>query len=243
MVEWRDQGILLSSRPHGESSAIIDVFTMEHGRHSGLVRGGRGRRLSPILQPGAQLDVRWSARLEGHLGSYRVEPIRSRTVTALSDRLALAGLNSVTAILSCFLPERECYSLLYQRTEQLLDILDQEDLWPLAYLFWEMQLLNELGFGLDLSCCAVTGTSDDLIYVSPKSARAVSRSAAGEWAERMLPLPSIMLGQSGGQESEILVGLNVTGYFLEHKLAPSLGYEVLPEQRGRLIDLLERKWL
>lgn len=242
MVEWRDQGVLLSSRRHGEGAAIIDVFTSTHGRHCGLVRGGSGRRLSPILQPGAQLDVTWSARLEGHLGSYRVEPMRSRTAIALSGRLALAGLNAVTTMLSFCLPERECYRALYERTEQLLDVLDQEDLWPLAYLFWEMQLLNELGFGLDLSCCAVTGTVDDLAYVSPKTARAVARTAAGEWVDKLLPLPPVMLGRGAGREDEILIALRTTEFFLTHKLAVILGHETLPKQRGRFVDLLARKY-
>ena len=194
-MDWRDHGILLSLRRHGESAAIIDVFTESHGRHAGVVRGGAGRRMAPILQPGAQLDLTWRARLEEHLGSYQAEPLRSRAAAALSGRLALAGLNAVTALLSFCLPERAAYPALYARTEQLLDLLEQEDLWPLAYLHWEVALLEEMGFGLDLTACAVTGTQEDLTYVSPKTGRAVSEAGAGDWADRLLPLPPVLLVQ------------------------------------------------
>ncbi|MBY6057702.1 DNA repair protein RecO [Leisingera daeponensis] len=240
-MEWRDQGILLSVRRHGESSAIIDVFTEEHGRHAGVVRGGAGRRMAPVLQPGAQLDVTWRARLEDHLGSYQAEPLRSRAAAALSGRLALAGLNTVTALLSFCLPEREPHPDLYTRSERLLDLLGNEELWPLAYLRWELALLEEMGFGLDLSACAVTGSRFALAYVSPKTGRAVSREGAGDWAERLLPLPPVMLGQGDAGDAEIVQALCTTGYFLEAHLAPSLGNHPPPEARGRLLDLLSRR--
>ncbi|OBY27792.1 DNA repair protein RecO [Leisingera sp. JC1] len=240
-MEWRDHGILLSVRRHGESSAIIDVFTEEHGRHAGVVRGGAGRRMAPILQPGAQLDVTWRARLEDHLGSYHAEPLRSRAAAALSGRLALAGLNTVTALLSFCLPEREPHAGLYTRSEQLLDLLGNEDLWPLAYLRWELALLEEMGFGLDLSICAVTGSRFGLAYVSPKTGRAVSREGAGEWADRLLPLPPVMLGLGDAGDAEIVQALRTTGHFLEAHLAPSLGNHPPPEARARLLDLLSRR--
>jgi DNA repair protein RecO (recombination protein O) len=240
-LEWRDHGILLSVRRHGESSAIIDVFTEEHGRHAGVVRGGAGRRMAPVLQPGAQLDVTWRARLEDHLGSYHAEPLRSRAAAAFSGRLALAGLNTVTAMLSFCLPEREPHAGLYTRSEQLLDLLGNEDLWPLAYLRWELALLEEMGFGLDLTACAVTGSRFGLAYVSPKTGRAVSREGAGEWADRLLPLPQVMLGQGDANDAEILQALRTTGHFLEAHLAPSLGNHPPPEARARLLDLLSRR--
>lgn len=240
-MEWRDHGILLSMRRHGESSAIIDVFTEEHGRHAGVVRGGASRRMAPVLQPGAQLDVTWRARLEDHLGSYHAEPLRSRAAAALSGRLALAGLNAVTALLAFCLPEREPHPDLYMRSERLLDLLEHEDLWPLAYLQWELALLEEVGFGLDLSACAVTGRLAGLAFVSPKTGRAVSREGAGEWADRLLPLPPVLLGQGDAGDTEILQALRTTGYFLETHLAPSLGSHPLPEARGRLMDLLSRR--
>ena len=136
-MEWRGTAILLSVRRHGETSAIIDVFSEEKGRHAGVVRGGASRKVAPILQPGAQLDVAWRARLEDHIGSFVVEPVRSRAAVVMGDRLALAGLNAVTSVLSFCLPEREAHDPLYRRTEQLLDLLGQNDVWPLAYLRWE----------------------------------------------------------------------------------------------------------
>lgn len=237
-MEWRGQGILLSSRRHGETAAIIDVFTEERGRHAGVVRGGASRKIAPLLQPGAQLDVTWRARLEDHLGTFQVEPIRSRAALAMSGRIALAGLNTVTSLLSFALPEREHHPKLYRQSEQLLDLLGQDEIWPLAYMQWEMRLLEESGFGLDLSSCAVTGSSENLIFVSPKSGRAVSREGAGEWADRLLPLPSCMLGAGEMDDSEIAQALATTGYFLAHKLAPALGNRPVPDARARLVDLL-----
>jgi DNA repair protein RecO (recombination protein O) len=234
-MDWRDQGILLTTRRHGESSAIIDVFTQLHGRHAGVVRGGAGRKITPVLQPGAQLDLEWRARLEDHLGSYRVEPLRSRAA-ALSGRLTLAGLNTVTALLAFCLPEREPHAALYQRTEQLLDLLGQDEIWPLAYLNWEIELLEEMGFGMDLTTCAVTGQTTDLIYVSPKSGRAVSKQGAGEWVDRLLPLPDCLRGIGQAPDDDIALAFRTTGYFLMHRLAPALGNKPLPEARTRYVD-------
>lgn len=236
-MEWRDQGILLSSRRHGETSAIIEVFTEAHGRHAGVVRGGASRKIAPVLQPGAQLDLVWRARLEDHIGSYAVEPVRSRAAVSLADRQALAGLNAVTALLSFALPEREAHPALYARSEALLDLLGQGDLWPLAYLQWELALLEELGFGLDLSSCAVLGHgANDLSYVSPRSGRAVSRAGAGEWADRLLPLPPCLMGQGPAPDAEIAEGFRTTGHFLRAHLAPALGNRPLPEARQRFVD-------
>ncbi|MGC9370916.1 MAG: DNA repair protein RecO [Paracoccaceae bacterium] len=238
-MEWRDQGAVLAVRRHGESSAIVELFTAAHGRHAGVVRGGAGRRMAPLLQPGAQLEVTWRARLEDHLGAYTVEPLKSRA-ELMADRAALAGLNAVTALLHFALPEREPHPVLYQRTMSVLDMLGASELWPLAYLRWEMALLEELGFGLDLSACAATGARDDLAYVSPKSGRAVSAEGAGEWADRLLPLPPEMLGAGDGARENVLEGLRTTGHFLGRWLAPALGDRPLPEARARLIERLAR---
>ncbi len=240
-MDWRDQGILLTVRRHGESSALIEVFTQAHGRHAGLVRGGASRKMAPHLQPGAQLDLTWSARLEDHLGTYKAEPLRSRAALALSGRLALSGLNAVCALLAFALPDREAYPELYHRSETLLDLLDNEDLWPLGYLRWELSLLEDLGYGLDLSCCAVTGATEGLMYVSPKTGRAVSEAGAGEWADRLLPLPPVMRGEGDGEDIEILTALRTTGFFFESKLAPALGNRPVPEARGRFLDALSRR--
>lgn len=241
MIEWRDEGAVLAVRRHGESAAIVELFTAGHGRHLGVVRGGAGRRLAPVLQPGAQLAVTWKARLEDHIGSFTVEPVRSRSADVMGDARALAGLNAVTALLSFALPERAAHRGLYARSVTLLDLLGHADAWPLAYLRWELALLDEMGFGLDLSRCAVTGERDDLVYVSPKSGRAVSAEGAGDWADRLLPLPPCLLGQGPVRAAEITEGLRTTGYFLEKWLAPAMGDKPLPGARARLVELLGRR--
>lgn len=234
-MDWRDQGILLSSRRHGETSVIIEVFTPERGRHAGVVRGGASRKMAPVLQPGAQLDVEWRARLEDHIGTFRVEPLKSRAWT-MSDRIALAGLNAVCALLLFVLPEREAHAELYRKTLILLDLLDQPEIWTLAYLNWELALLEEMGFGLDLRRCAVLGEkANDLSYISPKTGRAVSRAGAGEWADRLLPLPPCLMGHGPAPDAEILQGFEVTGHFLRNHLAPQLGNRPLPEARARYV--------
>ncbi|MEL6643112.1 MAG: DNA repair protein RecO [Pseudomonadota bacterium] len=239
-MEWRDQGALLAVRRHGETAAIIEVFTAEHGRHAGVVRGGTSRKIAPILQPGAQLEVTWRARLDEHIGTYSVEPLKSRAAEVMADRLTLSGLNAVTALLVFALPEREGHPVLYRRTITLLDMIGVNEAWPLAYLRWELALLDEMGFGLDLSVCAVTGAVDDLAYVSPRTGRAVSAEGAGEWAEKLLPLPPALMGAGRGDLSEIAEGLRTTGHFLQTQLAHSLGDRPLPEARARFVDLVRR---
>ncbi|MCT4607859.1 MAG: DNA repair protein RecO [Pelagimonas sp.] len=238
-MDWRETGILLNTRKHGETSLILDVFTPTHGRHAGVVRGGTSRKKAPHLQPGAQLDLHWRARLEDHLGAFTFEPQRSRMAAALGDRLSLAGLNAVTGLLCFCLPEREAYPALYRLTQALLDLLGNTDLWPLAYLHWELTLLEELGFALDLNTCAVTGATEGLIYVSPKTGRAVTAQGAGEWAERLLPLPPVMRGKEPSDLPHVLQALGTTGYFLEHFVAPNCGNRPLPAARGALLSRLE----
>ena len=239
-MEWRDQGILLSTRRHGETSAIIEVFTPSYGRHAGVVRGGTSRKIAPHLQPGAQLDVHWRARLEDHIGSFSVEPVRSRAAAALGDRVSLAGLNAVTALLAYCLPEREAHLALYHETETLLDLLGQPEIWPLAYLRWEVRLLSDMGYALELDRCAVTGSTEDLIYVSPKTGRAVSRAGAGDWAERLLPLPPVLRGEGAAPDAEVAEAFLTTGYFLQNHLARDLGHKPLPDARDRFVDALRR---
>ncbi|WP_347312420.1 DNA repair protein RecO [Defluviimonas sp. SAOS-178_SWC] len=239
-MDWRDEGALLTVRQHGETSAIVEVFTAAHGRHAGVVRGGASRKVAPLLQPGAQLDLTWRARLDDHIGTFTVEPLRSRA-GVLSDRLALAALNSVCALLHATLPEREPHPGLYTATVGLLDSLGAPTAWVLAYLRWELMLLEELGYGLDLTSCAVTGSREDLAYVSPKSGRAVARGAAGQWADRLLPLPPCLLGQGPADPVELAAGMTTTGYFLEHRLFPDLGTRPLPEARRRFAAMVARQ--
>ena len=237
-MDWRDEGVILAVRLHGETSAIVEVFTAAHGRHAGIVRGGTSRKQRPVLQPGNQVAVEWRARLEEHLGSFRVDPVRARAAAAMSDRQALAGLTAICALLAFTLPEREAHPALYRRSLVLLDALTGSADWAPAYLDWEMRLLEEMGFGLDLSSCVVTGATEGLAYVSPKTGRAVSREGAGDWADRLLPLPPELSGEGEGSRENVLAGLRVTGHFLESWLAPALGDRPLPGARGRLVDML-----
>lgn len=241
-MDWRGEGVLLSVRRHGESSAIIEIFTEEHGRHAGLVRGGGGRRMGPILQPGAQLDVAWRGRLAEHLGSFTVEPVRARAAM-LSDRAALAGLGAVTALIGLALAERMAYPALYRRTVALLDMMEAGDPWPAHYVGWELELLATLGFGLDLSACAVTGGTDDLVWVSPRSGRAVARAAGAEWADRLLALPPFLRADAGEAPitaDDLRDGLRLTGHFLTHSLLPALNRPGVPPARERLVRAFDR---
>ena len=237
-MDWRDEGVLLAMRPHGESAAIIEVLTAAHGRHAGVVRGGASRKMAATLQPGTGLQLEWRARLEGHIGAFTVEPIRSRA-HLLQDRLALAGLMSACALLRAALPEREPCPALWAVTLSLFDGLGEAG-WTSAYLRWELRLLEELGFGLDLSVCAVTGATEGLAYVSPKTGRAVTRAAAGDWAERLLPLPQGLQGKAPLPATAVVDGLRLTGFFLDRGLRPVLQDRPLPEARARLVDLLAR---
>ena len=241
MIDWRDHGILLSVRRFGEGSVIAEIFTEDHGRCAGVIRGGASRKMAPLLQPGAQLQADWKARLSEHLGSYTVELMRSRSANAMADRLALSGLNAVCALLAVVMPEREAHPKLYKRTEQLLDLLGSSDVWPLAYLQWEEALLAELGFALDLTTCAVNGSTKDLCFISPKTGRAVSGSAAGEWADRLLPLPNVLAGEGEAETADILEALDVTGYFIESKVIAPLSGAEMPAARLRLLQTLRRR--
>jgi DNA repair protein RecO (recombination protein O) len=236
-MEWREAGTVLSVRPHGEHAVILEALTAAHGRHFGVVRGGASRRMAPLLQPGAHLDITWRARLGEHMGAFTVEPLRSRS-GLMGDRRALAGLNAVCALLHLALPEREAHTGLVAATEVLLDAMEAVPDWPGVYLRWEVGLLDELGFGLDLSVCGVTGSTMGLAYVSPKSGRAISRAAAGEWADRLFPLPACLGGDAVPGPADVAQGLAITGHFLARELAPVLGDRSLPQARRRLVEML-----
>lgn len=237
-MEWRGEGFVLKVAGHGETSALVEVMTREHGRHAGIVRGGVSRRARPHLQPGNRLDLTWRARLAEHLGSFTFEPVASSA--AMSSRLALAGVNAITALLSLTLPERDAHPALYDQSLGLLALLGEAEMFPLAYLRWEGALLSEMGFGLDLSVCAVTGSREDLAYVSPRSGRAVSRQGAGDWAPKLLALPPILLGRGAAGPVEILAGLAITGWFIEHRLLAGTGETPLPSARARLLAEIGR---
>lgn len=236
-MEWQGEGTVIARRPHGETAVIIEVLTVRHGRHAGLVPGGASRKRAAMLQPGARLDLRWRARSEDQLGHFSAEPVRLRS-GLLADPLGLAGLNAVCALLLFALPERDPHPALVALTEALLEAMEAGADWSGDYLRWEMKLLDEMGFGLDLSACAVTGARDGLAYVSPRSGRAVSREGAGEWADRLLPLPALMGGAGDNRGNGLAEGLTITGHFLETRLAAELVGRRLPAARDRLIRRL-----
>lgn len=237
-MEWRDEGIVLAARPHGETAVILELLTRAHGRHLGVVHGGTSRRRAPMLQPGNQLDAVWRARLEGHMGSWSVELRRSRAAYVLSDPLRLAALSSTCALCVFALPEREAVAAFAARTEALCDAIAEGPGWLVDYVRWELALLEVSGFRLDLASCAVTGATTGLTHVSPRTGRAVSQDAAGEWADRLLPLPAML---TGGQATlaGVAQALDLTGHFLAERLAPSLGDRPVPAARGRLLTAVK----
>jgi DNA repair protein RecO (recombination protein O) len=219
-MEWRDEGIVLAVRHHGETSAIAEIFTLEHGRCLGLVRGGRSRHMRPVLQAGNLVSMVWRARLEDHLGNFTLEPISLRAGFIIENALRLTGLGSLTA-LARVLPEREPHPKLYHAMRIVLEAIDHDELWPALMVRWEMGLLDELGFGLDLSKCASTGQCDELVYVSPKSGKAVSKRAGLPYHDRLFGLPDFLKGGVAASFGDIQAGLKLTGYFLErHVFGP-----------------------
>ena len=239
-MEWSDEAVILSVRPHGETAAVVEVLTRKHGRHAGLVHGGRSRKSRPILQAGNQVSAHWKARLSEHLGNMSVELQRPFAATALNEPAALAALSSLCT-LSRLLPERDPHPNLYEITLFVLGFLGDVTVWPALLVRWELALLEDLGFGLDLSECAATGSNDQLIYVSPKSGRAVSASAGEPYRERMLALPAFLTkGRSGPVTTQdVVAGFQLTGHFLESRVLGPRG-EMLPEARGRIIANLDQ---
>ncbi len=238
-MEWRDHGIVLSTRPHGESSIVLELFTSQHGRHLGLVRGGRSRRLRPVLQMGNVVEAVWRARLSEHLGNYSIELATAHAATLMDDRVALAGISSLSS-LAHLLPERDPHPGLYEAFLLILDRIGEIDVWPGLSVRWEFELLNELGFGLDLSECAATGTTENLIYVSPKSGRAVGAEAGEPYKDKLFKLPGFLIGNGTRvvTKEDIFAGFLLTGFFLEkHVMAPR--GVVMPEARSRLLNYLQ----
>jgi DNA repair protein RecO (recombination protein O) len=234
MIEWRDEGIVLSARPHGETAAVVQLLTRDHGRHAGLVRGGQGRQARGMLQPGNRVAAAWRARLADHLGSYACELEVSHAARLMDDPDRLAALTAAAAVSERALPEREAHVACYEGFLALLAALEG-DHWAEAYVGWELALLAELGFGLDLGSCAAGGANDQLAYVSPRTGRAVSLAAGEPYRGRLLVLPGFLAGRGGGGPGEVGQGLRLTGYFLERQVfAPQ--DRPLPVPRRRLAE-------
>ena len=236
-MEWRDEGLIIGVRRHGEGSAIVEAMTRAHGRHLGLVRGGRSARLAATLQASNTVGLVWRARLDEHLGAYAVEPLTLRAGRLMGSALALAGIAYLAALMRA-LPERDPHEALYEAARLIADALDEATLAPALIARFEARILAECGFRLDLSRCALTGATDRLVYVSPKSGRAVSAEAGAPWRDRLLPLPPFLREdaplEAQPSSDEVADAFRLTGFFLARDLF-ALGGQPLPDSRAAFL--------
>lgn len=239
-MDWTDDGIVLGLRHFGEHSAILEVLTRAHGRHLGLVRGATSKRLKGALEPGNGLKLHWRARLDQQLGNFGVELASARAAQFFHDGLKLAGLSAASAIVAATLPEREVHERVFDALDALLLAVAEHASpgWVADYVRFEIMLLEDLGFGLDLSQCAVSGERTGLAYVSPKTGRAVTAAAAEPFRERLLKLPTFLTAVDGAPSTRDLVdGMALTGFFLERAALEPHGAP-LPAARERLVERL-----
>lgn len=239
ILQWNDEGLVLGGRRHGEAATVLEIMTHEHGRHFGLVHGGRQKGMQAVLQPGNSVQVTWRARLDDHLGTFQVEGRDMRTARFLVSSAALHGFMTIAALLRA-LPERDPHPSLYHAVNALIEQLDDEDIAPVLFVHFERVFLSALGFGLDLSCCAATGAMENLIYVSPKTGRAVGAGPGEPYRDRLLALPQFLL--NGGRnvkpsDADILAGFALTGHFLKNWVFEPRMREMPPE-RQRFISLV-----
>jgi DNA repair protein RecO (recombination protein O) len=239
-MEWTDTGIVLGTRRHGEANAILELMTREHGRHLGLVRGGAGTRLKPVLQAGNSVLATWRARLDEHLGHFTIEGLDLRAASFLPAAHAVYGVTHLAALMR-LLPERDPHESVFEALDAALDQLGDPATVAVLAARFELRLLAELGFGLDLSVCAATGTATDLVYVSPKSGRAVSRAAGEPWRDRLLALPAFLADEEAPAPTsdELAAGFALTGFFLGRHVYEARG-EPLPEARTHFIVAVTR---
>ncbi|MBS9719946.1 DNA repair protein RecO [Tianweitania sp. BSSL-BM11] len=237
-MEWRDEGIILATRKHGETSVILEVMTRGRGRHLGMVRGGRSRKMRPFLQPGNRVDLSWRARLDEQLGTFQAEPIEQNAARLLESATAVHGLQTLAAHLR-LLPERDPHIRLYETLGLIIAHLDDATVAGALVARFEIMVLDELGFGLDLLQCAATGTRDNLIYVSPKTGRAVSAEAGAPWADKLLPLPSFLKSgaEIGGDGEAISAAFRLSGYFLARHVYEPRGISA-PQSRASFLAAL-----
>ena len=232
-MDWSDRGLVIGVRKHGETSVILEVMTENHGRHLGVVRSGRSRAMQPTLQQGNRLALAWRARLEEHIGAFVVEADDLRAGRLMASQMALQGLHWLSALLR-LLPERDPHAGLYAMADALADHLDDPEIAPELFVRFELALLQELGFGLDLSVCAASGVREDLAWVSPKSGRAVARAAGAPWADRLLPLPAFLsedVTAGAVTAADVEAGLRLTWHFLRRDLFGPRGLEELVRSR------------
>jgi DNA repair protein RecO (recombination protein O) len=237
-MEWTDEGVVLGVRRHGETHVLAELMTAQHGRHLGLVRGGTSSKLRPVLQPGNSVRAVWRARLDQHLGAFAIEGMQLRAEKLMLSATASYGIQTLAALLR-LLPERDPHHDLYLALLEIADRLDDADLAAALIVRFELMLLAELGFGLDLSECAGTGKAEDLVYVSPKSGRAVSREAGEPWKDQLLALPAFLIGEADHSAADVVAGFALTGFFLARHVFEPRGLAV-PEARAALIATVTR---
>jgi DNA repair protein RecO (recombination protein O) len=241
-MEWTDEALVLGAAKHGESSVIVELLTRLHGRHRGLVRGGSGGRMRGVLQPGNRVAVTWRGRLAEHLGTASLELVDANAASVLADPPGLLALAALCAVAATALPERESHPDIFDAALPVIGLLRGDTgLEPVAaaLVHWELGLLGALGYGLDLAACAVTGQTGDLAFVSPRTGRAVSQAGAGDYADRLLPLPAFLTARTAAGAADLIAGFDLTAYFLERDVyVPSRMR--LPPARTRFVDLLRR---
>jgi DNA repair protein RecO (recombination protein O) len=243
-MDWTDEAFVLAARRHGEGAAVVQLLTKDHGRHAGLVHGGGSASKRAVVEPGNRVQAAWRGRLPEHLGRLTLEVERPYAANLMDDPKRLSALAAACAVAEIALPEREPHPALFHATEALLESLAAtgDDVWPAIFIRWELGLLGELGFGLDLSTCAATGQSDDLVFVSPRTGRAVSREAGMPYEDKLLRLPGFLAPEMEGgisaSDSDIRDGLRLTAYFLTRHVFDPLNRPP-PAARGRLMDMLE----
>ena len=232
-MQWQDHAIILGIKRHGETSVIAEVMTRERGRHLGMVRGGRSRTMQPVLQPGNQVEVVWRARLDEHLGEFRIEPLQLRAARLMETATALYGIQAMGALLR-LLPERDPHPHLYEALDVILDHLDAPADAGELFVRFELAVLNDLGFGLNLGECAATGVREDLAYVSPKSGHAVCRAAGAPWADRMLRLPAFLANGAvaAADRDSLADAFLLSGFFLHRHVYEPRGIEVAAARDG-----------
>ncbi|PPR09705.1 MAG: DNA repair protein RecO [Alphaproteobacteria bacterium MarineAlpha11_Bin1] len=239
-MNWTDEGIVLSARKHGESGAIVTLMTRENGRHAGLVRGGSGSRARGIYQTGNLVSVGWRARLSEHLGAYTCELLQANAALIMPKRLELLALSASAALVERLLPEREPQPDTFGALAALIQTLTAEENWLRRYVEWELGLLNQLGYGLDLTKCAATGSTEDLVFVSPRTGCAVSYGPGKPYREKLFDLPSFFKTDVRTPSlHDIVAGLRITGHFLA-RCAKDADAGVLPKSRARFVDQVVR---
>jgi DNA repair protein RecO (recombination protein O) len=239
-MQWADAGFVVAVRRHGESAAIVELLTREHGRHLGLVRGGQAPRMRAALQPGNEIWAVWRGRLAEHLGAFACELVRAHAARLIDDPDRLAALASAAALVAAALPEREPHGDVFAAFAALVAALDTAPDWPAHYVRWECGLLAALGFGLDLDRCAVTGAAADLAYVSPRTGRAVGREPGRPYRDKLLPLPAFLSSDTAADAAQVSAGLRLAEHFLVHHLLAPQNRPV-PAARQRLAERL-RQW-